>query len=64
MCGHTHTCAIHNMYWKIKEEGRRKEERKEERKKRENKERKERVKEEKDKENKKLWKTFCHIKKM
>jgi hypothetical protein len=35
MCGHTHTCAIHNTV--LKNKGRRKEERKEERKKRENK---------------------------
>ena len=40
MCGHTHTCAIHNTVLKNKgkrEKKRRKEERKEERKKRENK---------------------------
>ena len=52
MCGHTHTCAINNIV--LKNKGRRE---KIER-------RKERIKEEKGKENKKLRKTFCHIKKM
>ena len=52
MCGHTHTCAIHNNV--LKNKGRRE---KIER-------RKERIKEEKGKENKKLRKTFCQLKKI